>query len=135
MTTPAATNRPHKVAVIDDDPDALRTAERVLNLAGFEVVTYGAAHSRLPFLLRETPDVVLLDVNMPLVSGDEICRIMRENPLLAHIPVVFFSSNDETTLRTMVSESGAAGYITKSEIGLDLGRRLKRILGRTRVSA
>jgi len=120
-----------KVAVIDDDPDALRTASQILERSGFDVVTYGAAHSRLPFLARENPDVVLLDVNMPLVSGDDLCRLMREDPTLGHIPVIFFSSNDEGMLRTMARQAGAIGYITKSDMGLDLGRRLRGLLARS----
>jgi two-component system, OmpR family, response regulator len=118
-----------KVAVIDDDEATLQTAAQLLARSGLEVVTHSAAHSRLVFIAKEKPDLVLLDVNMPLVPGDDVCQLIKEHPHLREIPVVFFSSNDEQTLRRMVRETGAAGYITKSEMAFGgLGAKVARFL-------
>jgi DNA-binding response OmpR family regulator len=122
-TTPRA-----RIAIIDDDPETLDTAAGLLGQAGFEVVVYSTNHGRLSFIVRTRPDLVLLDVNMPLVPGDDVCRLMKEHPELRRIPVVYFSSNDEGTLRAMARETEAAGYICKSEMAFDLGGQVARLL-------
>jgi len=126
-----------KVVVVDDDPVALETASHLLRQAGFEVATYDKAYGRLSFIVREQPDLVLLDVNMPLVPGDELCQLIREEGSLRETPVVLFSSNDERTLREQVLACGASGFITKSEMGFGLGQKVMRLMangGRARAS-
>ncbi len=118
-----------KVAVIDDDEETLETVAAILGRSGLDVVTHAAAHSRLVFIARELPDLVLLDVNMPLVPGDDVCQLLKAHPRLNRIPVVFFSSNDEQTLRRMVRDTGAAGYISKSEMAFGgLGAKVASFL-------
>jgi CheY-like chemotaxis protein len=124
------TSRPAagRVAVIDDDADTLATASSLLERSGFEVVTFAGPYQRLAFVAATQPDLVLMDVNMPLVPGDDLCRLMKDDRDLRDIPVVYFSSNDERALRTMVRETGAAGYIAKSDMAADLGVKVARFL-------
>jgi DNA-binding response OmpR family regulator len=117
-----------KIVVIDDDPRALETATQLLEQAGFRVASYGGTCNRLAYIARERPDAVLLDVNMPLVPGDELCRLMRDHVELRSIPVLFFSSNDEDTLRSLVRECGAAGYVPKAEMAFGFGAKVARRL-------
>jgi DNA-binding response OmpR family regulator len=115
-----------KVLIIDDDPEVLQTAAELLRRAGFAVVTYEGKLNRLNFIAQERPDLVLLDVNMPFLPGDELLRLLKSYPLLREIPVLLFSSNDERDLRLMVLETGAAGYVSKSELGGDFAARITR---------
>jgi CheY-like chemotaxis protein len=117
-----------RVAVIDDDADTLATASSLLERSGFEVVTFVGSFNRLAFVAAQQPDLVLMDVNMPLVPGDDLCRMMKDDHDLRDIPVVYFSSNDERTLRAMVRETGAAGYIAKSDMAADLAVKVARFL-------
>jgi CheY-like chemotaxis protein len=119
-----------KILVMDDDAELLDTAAQLLK-PFYEVVTYRAAFNRLNAVREHHPDLVLMDVNMPLVPGDEVVRLLKESPELSGIPIVLFSSNDERSLRRMARECGALGYIPKSEMGANfaaqVGRHLRHI--------
>lgn len=117
-----------RVAVLDDDEDVLRLVAALLVRAGHEPVVCSGRLDRLGFLARERPDLVLLDVNMPGMGGDELLELMRDDPRLAHLPVLFLSSNDESELRRLVRRTGAAGYVTKADLGGALAARLARHL-------
>ncbi|MGH9886375.1 MAG: response regulator [bacterium] len=123
MTEPRAP----RVLVIDDDRMMLDTARGLLEQAGFEVVTYAGAFNRLNAIVDEAPDLVLLDVNMPLVPGDALARLMREDSRLGRVPFAFFSSNGEGDLRRMVREAGACGYVSKSDMGF-FAAKVRRLI-------
>jgi two-component system OmpR family response regulator len=114
------------VVVIDDDEALLEIAGLLLERGGFEAVTLRAAPRPE---LDPAPDLVLLDLNMPVLPGDEMIRRLRESPRLRHVPVVFFSSNEEAELRRLAAGAGAQGYIAKSEMGRDLAAQVRRFLG------
>lgn len=113
-----------RVAVIDDDSDVLQLVATLIDRAGHEAVTYAGRFDRLNFLAQNEPDLVLLDVNMPGVGGDELFELMRNDPRLAHVPVLFLSSNDESDLRRLVLRTGAAGYVPKGTLRRGLAARL-----------
>jgi DNA-binding response OmpR family regulator len=123
MTEP----RGQRVLVIDDDRMMLDTARGLLEQAGFEVVTYSGAFNRLNAIVDQAPDLVLLDVNMPLVPGDALARLMREDSRLGRVPFAFFSSNGEADLRRMVREAGACGYVSKSDMGF-FAAKVRRLI-------
>jgi CheY-like chemotaxis protein len=113
-----------KILVIDDDDDVLAVTRRLLERAGYDVATCSGRFGRLNQVLEHDPDLVLLDVNMPVVSGDDLHALMVDEPALRHVPVVFFSSNDENELRRLARRRGAAGYIPKSSLGSDFSARV-----------
>ena len=119
-----------KILIIDDDKRTLEMAAKLLEPRGFAVVTYGGKFDRLNFVVRNKPDLVLLGVNMPFLAGDELFKLFADHPSLKDIPVAYFSSNDEASLRLMVIQTGAAGYISKSEMGADFAGKVARILDR-----
>ena len=134
MSTPnpmTATPRSPKILVIDDDPGMLETVQELLESAGFEVVTYSGTGNRFGFILAEAPDLVLLDVDMPLVPGDDLAGLLRNDPRLHRIPFAFFSSNDENDLRRLTRATGACGYVSKSDMGF-FASRVSRLLERAR---
>ena len=117
-----------KIMIIDDDEHMLATARALLERAGLAVSVYAGRFDRLNTVLREQPDLLLLDINMPAVAGDELFALFRGHPTLRQVPVVFFSSNDEADLRHLVRQSGARGYICKSAVGSDFAARVQRPL-------
>lgn len=117
-----------KVMIIDDDEHMLATSQALLARAGFRVAVYAARFDRLNAVLREQPDLLLLDINMPAVPGDELFALFKEHAVLRDVPVVFFSSNDEADLRHLVRQSGARGYIPKSAVGADFAARVQGLL-------
>lgn len=127
--------RRRKIVILDDDEVLVGTAAALLERAGFEVATCVTTFNRLNFVMEHKPDLVLLDVNMPMVTGDEIFRLMQDHARLRDFPVVFFSSNEEGELRRLVNRSGARGYIAKSEVGSHFGAKVTRILDRIQSNA
>jgi two-component system OmpR family response regulator len=105
-----------KVLLIDDDAIMLRTASRVLTRAGFEVMTHEGAFDATNAISRFRPDVALIDINMPFMSGDRLVALLAKQRT-TRTQIVLFSSNDEASLRDLVVSCGAAGFISKSAIG------------------
>lgn len=113
-----------RVLLVDDDATMLRTASRVLSRAGFDVMTHEGAFDATNAITRFRPDVALIDVNMPFLSGDQLVQLFAKQRATKHIRVVLFSSNDEASLRALALSSGAAGFISKSDIGGGFAERV-----------
>jgi CheY-like chemotaxis protein len=120
-----------RILLIDDDSAMLETARDLLESAGFEVLTYSGAFNLLGAVGATAPDLVLLDVSRPLVPQDDPARRMRDDPRLCRIPFALLSSNDEAELRRLARETGACGYVLKSDLGF-LASRVGRLLERVR---
>jgi DNA-binding response OmpR family regulator len=117
-----------RVLVLDDDAGVLVAAARFLELAGFEVLTCGGPFHPLAALLQPLPDLVLLDVNMPDLPGDELFQLIRQQPGGAALPIALFSSNDEAELRRLARALGACGYVPKSSLGPGLAAKVRRLM-------
>ncbi len=103
-----------KLFVIDDSVTGLSWAQAILENAGYEVFTYKSPLGVTRELNRLRPDLILLDVNMPSISGDKICKLLRTvagalNPL-----IILYSSKASTELEQLAKECGADGYVSKS---------------------
>ena len=106
-----------KVVVIDDDPIVLEVVRGTLEDLGHEVTTRTSAMGASAWILRERPDLVLVDISMPALPGDEWLDLVTENSLAArdgHEPVfVVFSGRSVEQLERVVRETCAVGYIHK----------------------
>jgi two-component system, OmpR family, response regulator len=103
-----------KVLVIDDSETALSVARRMLEAAGYTVLTSNSA-LRLPALVHsERPDLILLDVEMPALRGDQVLELTKLFDFLQKSPIVLHSSKSEDELKELVARSGASGYIKKT---------------------
>ncbi len=116
------------VLLIDDDPHMLSTAGRLLEQHGFEVMLHKGAFNATNVIARVQPDLVLLDINMPALSGDQLLPLLSRHRSARHVPVVLFSSNDERSLRATARETGALGYIMKSDMAADFPEKVRRFL-------
>ena len=120
-----------KVVLLDDSPIVRAATRDALEEAGIRVVAIDN-----PFLLgttvrHEQPDVVLLDVMMPLVGGVEVARIVRENRQVAEVPFVLYSDAPVQTLELKAAECGAVGFIPKSVSEEELAKQVRRFAGVT----
>ena len=123
---------PKTIVIIDDDLLVLDTARRLLEREGLRVFVYSEGYDATNFAARHRPDLVLMDVNMPFLSGDSMATLFKRHDLLSHVPLVLFSSNEEGALRRMAREIGAAGYICKSEMGSGFSARILGLLDQRR---
>lgn len=103
-----------KILLIDDSEIALHFASRVLDKAGFEVRTTDDVRDLENVLGGWRPDVILTDVDMPGLTGFELCRMLKSNYETAHVPVVLFSAIPSHELATMARECAADGFLSKT---------------------
>jgi CheY-like chemotaxis protein len=108
------TAAPHKVLLIDDSEISLHFVAGVLLRAGYEVRTADDVDKLEGVLGDWRPDIILTDVNMPGISGVELCRMLKSSYETAHVPVVLFSAVPQQELEGMARECEADGYLSKA---------------------
>ena len=117
------------VLIIEDEADAAELFAEMMRVSGFRVLKTSSSAPALAMISAEKPDVVLLDIMMPDVSGVEILRQMRRDPALAGIPVVVVSAKSMPADIKNGMEAGASTYLTKPVGFLDLKQAVERALG------
>jgi CheY-like chemotaxis protein len=105
-----------KILIVDDDRRHLHATRDLLRIDGYEVLTQEEPLGTTRVVMSERPDLVLLDINMPALSGERLAAILSANRLTRGTRVVFYSSNDEDSLRQSVSRHRVAGYICKGSV-------------------
>lgn len=113
------------ILVVDDTPANLEVACDTLNDAGYEVATAIDGDRALKRVQVHPPDLILLDVQMPELSGFEVCRQLKVNPNTAHIPVIFMTALSDTDSKVEGLDLGAVDYITKPFQERELLARVK----------
>ncbi len=103
-----------KVLVVDDDVLSLKISRARLESAGYDVITSERAIGTLLIIIREKPDVILLDLNMPEIGGENFIQIMQDQFESKSVPVIFHSSIDMESLRQKALQHGALGGISKT---------------------
>lgn len=116
------------ILVVDDEPDVVALVERTLRAEGFEVLTAYDGIAALDIVSTDKPDLILLDIMMPMMSGYEVCEQIKSNPQTQAIPVVCLSSAHSADARAQSLRAGAATLITKPFLPAELVAQLKRHL-------
>lgn len=106
--------RPLKILVIDDDPIVLETLRERLVRHGYRVITRDQALGSTLAVRTERPDIVLLDVMMPVLNGDHLADLLRAEHPAHEISIVLHSSKSDTELAAIVQQTGALGAIQKT---------------------
>ncbi len=81
------------IVVVDDDQAILEMVCEMVTDAGMTAIPCSHGWDAVPCILREQPDLAILDLQMPVVDGVEVFQAMRADPLLAHLPVIFLTAN------------------------------------------
>ena len=122
MTTAAK-----RILVVDDDEALLETTRATLEKEGYEVHLHQSVFGAVSMARRISPDLILLDINMPAMSGEELVALLREGGASTCKQIVFYSSNDESSLRYLTLHYGVRGYVCKGDPG-QLKLRVSRYL-------
>jgi DNA-binding response OmpR family regulator len=120
-----------KILVAEDERDIRDLITFTLRFAGHEVVTANNGEEAVEKTLQEQPDLVLLDVRMPRMTGYEACRLIKAGDTTQGIPVVFLSAKGQESEVQAGLEAGAVEYILKPFSPDQLTARVKVILGQT----
>ncbi len=116
-----------KVLVLDDDPQILQCLKQLLDPWGFQLTLLSDPFQLWDVLEQTVPDLLILDIEMPEFNGLELCRVIRHDPNLSQLPILFLSAHTEPDIVQRVFESGADDYVSKPIIGSEL---VSRILNR-----
>jgi DNA-binding NarL/FixJ family response regulator len=115
-----------KVAVIDDSPIVLRGVKLALEPRGWTVSLFDNKFGVSNEVIKDAPDVVLIDMNMPLLNGAALLRSLRRGNMSAKL--LFHSDQDIAELQKAATENNADGYIAKTGDGAALDKALRRFV-------
>lgn len=120
-----------RILVLDDDPQILEYLEQVLAPQGFELTLVSDPIQFWDTLKQAQPDLLILDIEMPDFNGLDLCQVVRRDPTLCQLPILFLSAHTEPDMVRQVFEVGADDYLSKpisgSELIARIGNRLERV--------
>ncbi len=121
-----------RILIIEDDQDIARSIAYNLEREGdFDVKMAGTGEEGLSYLLEHPPDLLILDVNLPHMSGFEICRRIRREAATAHLPIIMLTARVAETDRVLGLDLGADDYVTKPFSMRELMARVRAVIRRT----
>jgi uncharacterized protein (TIGR02266 family) len=128
--------KPRATVLVIDDSDSQRMAAiQCLRSSGFEVLSAIDGLEGLGTAIRERPDVILSDVNMPRMDGWKLLRMIRARPNLANTPLIFLTTQSDDIARLKGYRLGVDDFLAKPFQGAELVARVERVLNRSRAQA
>ncbi|MBI3291190.1 MAG: response regulator [Elusimicrobia bacterium] len=117
-----------RILLIDDDHDLVRLVASLLERAGYEVVTSPDGEQGLAQVIRESPDLVLLDLNLPGIHGFDVLTRLKQDAATRAVPVVILTTSGQPADRDRAFRLGATDYIVKSPRLATLADQVRRAL-------
>lgn len=117
------------ILIADDEPNIVISLEYLLQRDGYQVRVARNGQEALDAIQASPPDLVLLDVMLPLVSGFEVCQKVRENPALAGMRIVMLTAKGRDVEMSKGLALGANAYVTKPFSTQDLLAQVRALLG------
>jgi DNA-binding response OmpR family regulator len=118
-----------RVLIADDEPNIVASLEFLMEQAGFEVRLAANGQEALELVASFRPDLVLLDVMMPVKNGYEVCQILKSDPATRAVKVVMLSAKGRDVEVAKGLELGADAYVTKPFSTRDLVAQIRDMLG------
>ncbi len=112
------------IACIDDSPMVCQMLEQILTIAGYRYIGINNPEAVIPFVLEHKPNLILLDIVMPAISGYDLCAKLSQYPEVEDTPIIFLTSNDSLIDRLRAKMVGAADFVKKT---IDADRLLSKI--------
>ena len=127
---------PPRVLVVEDENDIAGLIKHTLERSGdASVEVVGRGDEALRSITGRPPDLVILDLNLPVLSGDEVCRILRQRQETRQIPIIMLTARTSESDRVTGLDLGADDYVTKPFSLRELAARVRAVLRRRRASA
>lgn len=122
----------NQVLLIDDDPDEIELLQEAFTIANPNIVCRGAENGLSAINLLRTggflPDLIMLDINMPIMDGWEVLRYIRKHDHLKKITVIVHTTSSNARDKQIAAELGADRFLTKYDDYASLKREVKRIV-------
>lgn len=119
-----------KILIAEDEPDIRELVAFTLRFSGYEVVAASNGEEAVEFARKENPDMILMDVRMPRMTGYDACRVIKADAKLKDIPVVFLSAKGQDNEIQTGLESGAEEYLLKPFAPDQLTQRVQAVLAK-----
>ena len=119
------------VLVVDDEPNIILSLEFLMEQAGFTVTTAEDGEQALAYVARATPDLILLDIGLPGISGFDVLEQLRAQPVTERLPVVILTAHGREVEREKGMALGADDYITKPFSTQGLVDKVRQLLSET----
>jgi len=117
-----------KILVADDEPDILKLVKYTLERHGYEIIPAENGKVAVEFAVQQLPDLIILDVMMPIMNGYDACSKIKEQPETKNIPVIMLSAKTQQTEISRGMQSGAEGYLRKPFTPKELLAQVMEIL-------
>jgi len=117
-----------RILVVDDEEDVILFIKRALTIEGMEVVTAFDGLSALDAALEEDPDLIILDIMMPIMNGYEVCARLRLEEKTRDIPIIMLSSAYTTDTVRQAKLAGGSGYVAKPFTPAELVSEIRKLL-------
>lgn len=102
-----------KILYVEDNPENRLLVRRILLAEDFEVVEANDAYQTMKVIETDTPDLILMDINLPEIDGYTLTARLKENPKLSQVPIIALTANVMKGDRERILDSGCDGYIQK----------------------
>lgn len=117
-----------KILIIDDEPDILKTISNRLKANDYGVLAVSSGEQGIQKARKEHPDVILLDCVMPGMSGADVLKDLKKDPVTKAIPVIIFTADVKELKIKEIQELGANGYLFKPFVAEDLLGKIQEVL-------
>jgi len=115
------------ILLVDDERDILSVVLSRLENSGYKVLTAVDAEEALVLLQKQAPDLILLDLILPKMQGDQLCRIIKDDPQYKAIPVILFTAS-VIRIPEIVKDAGADDYVVKPFEPDELLGKIKKLI-------
>ena len=117
-----------RLLVVDDEPDTIQMLRLILQRYGFETIGATCGLDGLSLAQQESPDAIILDMMLPDISGDVFCKRLRNNSVVAGVPILVLSARAGVEYKEKALAAGANYYMTKPADFTELVSQLKRLI-------
>lgn len=120
-----------KILLVDDEPNILLSLEFLMKRAGYEVFTASNGEIALEKVKQAIPDLILLDINMPILNGYQVCEQIRATPKWQHIKIILLTAKGRDVEKQKGMAMGADDYISKPFSNDQLIQQVSKVLGKS----
>src|SRR5262249_40178452 len=117
-----------EILVVDDDEDMREFLQSALTLDGFKVKSASDAREALTMARQQKPGVMIVDFMMPEMTGEDLCKVIKQDAALKDIIVFIISARSDVQTKVRCFQSGADEYLVKPVDPLEIGTRIKRFV-------